>query len=78
MIAIDMEMPSSCGFCALVTWIGDGKRWFCPVTGRRFARAYDQRQDDCPLKEVSEGCKDMYVAWLEHELAKALRKTARE
>lgn len=54
MIAIDMEMPSSCGFCALLTWIGDDKRWFCPATGRRFAGAYGQRQDDCPLLEVTE------------------------
>jgi hypothetical protein len=68
MIAIDMEMPSSCGFCALLTWIGDGKKWFCPVTGRRFMRAYDQRQDDCPLRGMTELDKDKYVVWLEKGL----------
>lgn len=52
-------------------------------TGREYELIYldgadEKRHDDCPLKEVSEGCKDMYVAWLEHELAKALCKTERE
>ena len=52
MVIIDMDMPKACGYCALLTWISDGKRWFCPVTGRRFDTAYEKRQDDCPLREV--------------------------
>ena len=53
-VLIDMEMPKVCGYCALLTHIGDGKPWYCPATGKRIEDAYRERNADCPLREVEE------------------------
>ena len=54
-VLIDMEMPKACGYCALLTHIGDGKPWFCPATGKRIEDAYRERNANCPLRELADG-----------------------
>ena len=79
MIQIDMPMPMDCEECPLTYPIHDGGAEYCCLTDvPEYIYRYGERPAECPLREVSESDKDKYVARLEHELAKALCKTARE
>lgn len=82
MIQIDMPMPESCEWCpcAYHYWnvVRNGRvQDFCQlidgdddcIEGYTY-----NRREDCPLREVKEGQKDKYVAWLEEQVRGQAKK----
>lgn len=74
MIAIDMEMPENCIVCPLIAeeYTGAGV-YECVWLQRRCLR--NERRKECPLREVEEGQKDKYVAWLEKQIIDQTEKS---
>lgn len=67
MIQIDMEMPMDCEVCPLNDEYAE-----CALLGE-FVAKYG-RLSNCPLREVKEGQKDKYVAWLEEQVRGQAKK----
>ena len=53
MIAIDMEMPKSCGDCPIRLYVGGFQmESICNKTYTKCEKPFEKRNYDCPLKEI--------------------------
>lgn len=68
MIQIDMEMPIHCEACPLNDEYAE-----CALLGEVVAKC--GRLPNCPLREVKDGRKDKYIAWLEKQVIDQTKKS---
>lgn len=69
MIQIDMPMPKSCYECRFEFYGA------CNAGKMLVGRNTEARHANCPLREVKEGQKDKYVAWLEKQITDQTKKS---